>query len=203
MSPPPDKIGKPLNRPGQWVQTERAAHEAWAGLINRKPRAAMLLHHLVAILGEQNAVVVSQVTLGRMMGVHERTVMRAVADLAAENWIQVVKIGRGKESAYIVNDKVAWSGPRDGLRQSLFTARVVADSIDQDPATIEDTTPLRRIPTIYPGERQLPSGPGLAPPSQPFLHGMEPDLPATHVEGPEQMDVETYIESRADEHEGR
>ena len=36
-----------------WVQTERAAHEAWAGLIARAPRAAMLLHHFVALMGEK------------------------------------------------------------------------------------------------------------------------------------------------------
>lgn len=180
MSPPPD-IGKPALKPGQWVQTERAAHEAWAGLISRKPRAAMLLHHLVALLGEQNAVVISQVTLAKMMGVHERTVMRAVADLAAEHWIQVVRIGRGKEAAYVINDRVAWSGPREGMRQSLFTARVVADADEQDPLTLAET-PLRKIPALFSGEQQLPSGPGLPPPSQPSFDGMEPDLPATRLE---------------------
>ena len=41
-----------------------------------------------------------------------------------------------------------------------------------------DPAPLRRIPTLYPGERQLPGGPGLPPVSQPFFDGMEPDLPA-------------------------
>src|SRR3546814_7575168 len=37
--------------------------------------------------------------------------------------------------------------------------------------------PLLRLPPI--GERQLPHGDGLPPPSQPFLDGIEPDLPAT------------------------
>src|SRR3546814_10538206 len=37
--------------------------------------------------------------------------------------------------------------------------------------------PLRLLPPI--GERQLPHGDGLPPPSQPFLDGIEPDLPAT------------------------
>lgn len=41
----PPAIGVPAkNKPGQWVQTERKAHEAWANLIARKPSAAMLLH---------------------------------------------------------------------------------------------------------------------------------------------------------------
>lgn len=77
----------------------------------------------------------------------------------------------------MVNDQVAWSQKRDNLRLSLFSASVVADADDQDQATLEPIK-LRRIPTLYPGEQQLPSGPGLPPPSQPFLNGLEPDLPA-------------------------
>src|SRR3546814_14432972 len=42
------------------------------------------------------------------------------------------------------------------------------------------TTPLRSLRRLPPiGERQLPHGDGLPPPSQPFLDGIEPDLPAT------------------------
>lgn len=176
MAAPPD-IGQAVqNKPGRWVQTERKAHEEWARLIARKPRAAMLLHHLVAIMGDHNAVMVSQQTLAHMMGTHERTVRRAVADLAAEKWIQVVRIGKGKEAAYVVNDRVAWGQARDQLRLSKFSATIISNADDQDGLTL-DQSPLRRIPTIYPGERQLPAGDGLPPPSQPFLDGMEPDLP--------------------------
>ncbi len=96
------------NKPGHWVQTERKAHEAWAGLIARKPTAAMLLHHLVAQMGHQNAVVVSQKTLSKLIGRSLRTVQYAVKDLVAERWISVVKLnGPGTVSAYVVNDRVA------------------------------------------------------------------------------------------------
>ena len=128
MTAPPDKLGAPArNKPGHWVQTERKAHEAWANLIAKKPRAAMLLHHLVAQMGHQNAVVVSQKTLAKLMGIHERTVRRAVADLVEDRWIAVIRIGSGKEAAYVVNDRVAWGQPRDQLRLSVFSATVVAD----------------------------------------------------------------------------
>ena len=161
-----------------WVQTERAAHEAWAGLIARKPRAAMLLHHFVALMGEKNAVVISQKTLGKMLGVTDRTVRSAVADLVAERWISVVKLnGPGTVSAYVVNDRVAWGERRDKLPLSVFSAVVVADQGDQDEALL-GYGELRRIPSLYPGELQLPSGPGQEPPSQPNLDGMEPDVPA-------------------------
>ena len=49
---------------------------------------------------------------------------------------------------------------------------------DHDEQTIIDDTPLRRIPTLMPGERQLPAGPGEDPPTQPSIEGLEPDLPA-------------------------
>jgi hypothetical protein len=177
--PAPSQIGvQAIHKPGQWVQTERKAHEAWAGLIARKPRAAELLHHLVAQMGHQNAVVVPQKVLAKMMGRSIDTVQRALRDLEAERWIQIVKMnGPGTVAAYVVNDRVAWGQPRDQLRLSVFSATVVADAEDQDPLTLEHGD-LRRIPTLYPGERQLPSGPGEAPPSQPAIPGMELDLPA-------------------------
>ena len=175
----PPAIGVPAkNKPGQWVQTERKAHEAWANLIARKPSAAMLLHHLVAQMGHQNAVVVPQKVLAKLMGRSIDTVQRAIRDLEAERWIQVVKMnGPGTVAAYVVNDRVAWGQPRDQLRLSVFSAAVVADADDQDPLTLEHSD-LRRIPTLYPGERQLPTGPGEDPPSQPNIDGLEPNLPA-------------------------
>lgn len=140
----------------------------------------MLLHHLVANMQTQNAVVVSQKTLAKMMGVHERTVRRAVTDLVEEQWIQVVRIGNGKEAAYVVNDRVAWGQPRDQLRLSVFSAAIVADFEDQDQALL-GSGELRKIPTLFPGERQLPTGPGEPPPSQPSIEGLEPDLPAKNL----------------------
>jgi hypothetical protein len=175
----PQDIGTPAkNKPGQWVQTERKAHEAWARMCMSKPRAAALAHHLVAQMGHQNAVVVSQKTLAKLMGCSLRTIQYAIADLIAEQWIQVVKMGgTGTIAAYVVNDRVAWGQPRDQLRLSVFSATVVADIEDQDAATL-DHADLRRIPTLYPGEQQLPTGPGEDPPSQAIFDGFEPDLPA-------------------------
>ncbi|PKY09463.1 helix-turn-helix domain-containing protein [Acidithiobacillus marinus] len=184
-SAPQEKLGTPAApKYGQWVQTERKAHEAWANLTMRKPRAGILLHHLVANMGHQNAVVISQKTLAGLMGVTDRTVRNAVSDLVAERWIQVIKLnGPGSVSAYVVNDRVAWGQPRGEMVLSVFSAAVVADRSDQDPSTV-DTTDLRRIPVLYPGEQQLPAGPGEPPPSQPILDGLEPDLPFLQAETP-------------------
>jgi DNA-binding transcriptional MocR family regulator len=172
-------LGAPAkHKSGHWVQTERKAHEAWARLIAKKPRAAELLHHLVAQMGHQNAVVVSQKILAQIMGRSLDTVQRAIKDLVVEKWIEVVKLnGPGTVSAYVVNDRVAWGQPRDQLRLSVFSATVVADFDDQAPDSLEHSD-LRRIPTLYPGEQQIPTGNGEEPPSQPIFEGLEPDLPS-------------------------
>lgn len=183
---------------GTWVQTEREAHEAWAKLLRQSPRAAELLHLLVARIGRHNAVVISQKTLSELMGRSRDTVKRAVMELRTGRWIEVRQIGdRGTTNAYILNDRVAWQGKRDGIRYSLFSAQVIVSEAEQ-PDDIDAQAPLRRTPTLYPGEQQLPTGEGLPPPSEPEFPGMEPDLPARDY-NPEtgevddsQIDLEDY-----------
>lgn len=175
----PQEVGAPAkHKSGQWVQVERKASEAWARLCVKKPSAAAVLHHLVANMGHQNAVVVPQKVLAKLIGVSDRTVRTAIADLVADKWISVVKLnGPGTVAAYVVNDRVAWGQRRDQLCLSVFSATIVADRDDQDEALLGHAD-LRRIPTLYPGEQQLPTGPGEEPPSQPIIPGLEPDLPA-------------------------
>jgi DNA-binding transcriptional MocR family regulator len=168
----------------QWVQTERAAHEAWAALIQKAPKAAQLMHILTARVGEHNAVVVSQKTLSSLMKCSRRTIQRAVDVLVEDRWIEVRQIGEnGTVNAHIINDRVAWSGKRDGIRYSLFSASVIVSDAEQpDAEELGQQEPLRRLPSLYRDEGQFPAGEGLPPPSQPFFDGMEPDLPATGKE---------------------
>ena len=172
---------------GNWIQTERAAHEAWAGLMRDNPSAAMLMHLLVARVGEHNAVVVSQKVLGDLMGKSRDTVKRALATLRDRNWIEVRQVGpSGTVNAYIINDRVAWTGKRDGIRYSLFSAAVVISDEEQpDREEIGNQEPLRKLPSLYNDERQLPTGDGMPPPSEPVFPGMEPDLPATKLRNEE------------------
>lgn len=166
----------PSAKTSTWVQTERAAHEAWARLVRTNQRAAALLHVLVSQMDSHAAVVASRATLAQLAGYSEATVKRAVADLKADRWIEVVQLGgKGGVNAYVVNSRVAWANRRDQLPTAHFTATVVARRDEQE--SIE-STPLRSIPTLYPGERQMPAGAGEIPPSQPALDGMEQELPA-------------------------
>lgn len=176
------ELGRPLLTQSErqtWVQTERKAHEAWGRLVHQSPRAAALLHHLVAHMDQSAAVVCSYATLAQFSGMSYATIRRAVADLKAGQWIQTIQIGgKGGGLAFVVNSRVAWNSKRQNLRYAVFDAKVLA--IEAEQATEDlDGPPLRRIPVLRTvGERQLPTGPGEDPPSQPALDGIETDLPA-------------------------
>lgn len=169
---------------GSWIQTQRAAHEHWAQFLALRgaTAASRVMHLLLARMGDHNAVVVSQKTLAALLQCDERTVRRAISMLRLHNWIDVRQIGdRGTVNAYVINDRLAWYGAREGARYSLFSATVIVSEAEQpDQNTIDDRKPLHRLPRLFPGEQQLPSGDGLLPPSEPSLPGMEPDLPALH-----------------------
>lgn len=172
------KLPEAKSKTGHWVQTERQAHEAWAALIGKAPKAAQLMHILTARVGRHNAVVVSQKVLQQIMGCSRPTVQRALDVLAADRWIEIRQIGdRGTVNAYVLNDRVVWNGPRDGIRHSLFSATVVLSSEEQtDAEHLGQQEPLRRLPRV--GELQMPHGAGLPPVSQPTFDGFEPALPS-------------------------
>lgn len=173
---------------GTWVQVDRAALERAAHLAMRHPKARALLDLIIARSGRHNALVASQSTLAALLGCSLSTAQRAIRTLRDESWIEVRQIGAtGTACAYIVNDRVSWSGPRDGIRYSLFSAAVLVADIEQpDCEDLGAQPPLEAVPVMYPGERQLPAGDGLPPPSQPAIPGLEPDLPAR------QLDIEDY-----------
>lgn len=176
------KVGKPNKpdpqKPNNFVQTERAAHEAWAAFTIAKPKASALLHFLVARLDTgTNAVVAAHSTLASIMKCSTRSIKTYLEQLEKDKWIQVVNLGKGTANAYVVNSYVAWSKGRDKLQYATFSAQVIAAAADQSEASLT-TMDLRSIPTIYDGEWQHPSGESGEPPAQPALHGFELDLPA-------------------------
>ena len=150
-SAPQRPLGTPANYGrNTWVQTERKALEAWSQLTMKSPKASALLQVLVSRMGHQNAVVIAQKTLARMMGCSADTIQRAVRDLVDGRWIQIVQIGpRGTVNAYVVNANVAWGEARDHIqRLAVFTATVVADADDQ-PVELLKHRELRTIPIAY------------------------------------------------------
>lgn len=166
---------------GTWVQTDRAAHEKWARLTLETPRAAGVLHVLVGSMGRHNAIVVSQKTLAKMCACSVRTLQYALDVLKERHWVEVRRLGpTGTVNAYVVNDRVAWSGKREGIRYSLFSASVLLSSEEQpDQALLESLPVLEPVPALFADEKQLPTGDGMDPPSEPAIPGMEPNLPST------------------------
>ena len=78
---------------GTWLQTERAAHEAWARLIDKSPLAAKIMHVLTARVGNHNAAVISQKNLARLAHASERGVRDALRVLEADRWLEMRQIG--------------------------------------------------------------------------------------------------------------
>jgi len=162
---------------GTWVQTERAGHEAWAQLIAHAPRAAQLLHILVANMDKSGALIASQATLAKLMETSTATTKRALSVLIDQAWIQTIRLGsdRGGALAYVVNSRIAWADSRENIRFARFNARVLVSSEDQSDL---GTGKLLKAPVMEPGDMQLPAGDGMNPPVQETLEGMLPDLPS-------------------------
>lgn len=163
---------------GTWVQVDRKAMERWARLTMDSPRAAAVMQVMVSRMGRNNALVASQATLAGYSGCSVATLKRALDVLRSQGWLDVKRIGpTGTACAYIVNSRVAWSGPRDGIRYALFDATVlISDAEQPDVAAIGTEAPLEQIPEMYAGESQLPAGEGLDPPAEPEIPGLERDV---------------------------
>lgn len=148
LTPPTDMPTDIRREPkGAFVQTDRMSHVAWAQLSVKRPAASAILHFLAGNVGPSNAVVISQKAIAKAIGLSDRTVVRAVGDLVAGNWVQVVRLGAGRECAYVLNDRVVWADKRDNLRFSHFTAQVIADADEQPEETLSGAA-LRRIPEL-------------------------------------------------------
>jgi hypothetical protein len=175
----------PAKKPvGFWVQTDRAAHEAWAALTGKSPLAAQVMHILAGRVGEHNAVVVSQGTLATLAGASRRGIQNAINLLRRDRWIEVRQIGdRATVNAYVLNSHVAWTGSREGIRYALFSANIIVSEMEQpDREDLGNQPALIPVPSLTPREVQLPTGEGLPPVSSPSLPGMEIALPSIERE---------------------
>jgi len=171
--------GLPIRQPhGSWVQTDRDTHRLWAELIAKSPVAARAMHIITSHVGELNAFLISQEQLAGLIGCSPRRLRDALKLLEAGNWLEVRRVGnRGTVAAYVVNDRVAWTGGRSDKRSSLVTGRIwIAGDEQDDVEMLGNQPPLRRLPDLYPHERQMPA------PYEPEHDGGLPDIPARVIE---------------------
>lgn len=80
-------------------------------------------------------------------------------------WIEVRQIGpTGTACAYVINDRVAWTGKRDGIRYSLFSAAVlIADDEQPDREELGAQPALHRLPNLFPGSASCQAVPAFLP----------------------------------------
>lgn len=143
-------------------------------LIAKEATAARVLNHLIRLTepGSGGVVIISRATLGKMLGVSDPTVGRAIRVLVEGKWIQRMRVGGAY--ALAVNRSVAWTGPRGDMEHAVFQAVVVASRDEQSQDAL-DSPALRTIPTMSPGDHVLAIG-DAEPPAQELIPGTEPVL---------------------------
>lgn len=168
-----DVIGKPVVPKKQtFVQVERDALAAMGDLIRRSPSAARVLALLCSMMDKTNAVAISHQLLADRTGCGLTTIKRSIDLLVDDNWIEVWRIGKsGTVNAYVVNSRVAWADRRDNKQHAIFAAQIVIDRSDT-PERQQRTTPLRKVPIIFPPEMALVAG-GWPDGAQTQLPGLE------------------------------
>ena len=143
--------------------SKRRPLRSFKKLIQASPTAASTLMYMVNHMSRSNALVVSQAAIAKGIGAKRESVNRAVRYLVEHNFIQVIKAAGA--SVYVVNSRVMWQGNR-GERYAAFGADIVAIESEQDPATIEQATPLKCVPRLVEGERLLVGNEPIDPPDQ-------------------------------------
>jgi len=115
-------------------------------------------------MNRTNAIVMSQKTMGEILGYSRATLSRGVALLKKEKWCQIVSMG--STNAYVLNSKVLWRD-HGGKRYSSFYAEVIASESEQSqPLEQWDNLELRQVPVIQQNEFPLEGDEELPPPDQ-------------------------------------
>lgn len=168
---------KPLSKtPTDFLQVTRGYLRDMRELAKRSPAAHQVLWLLAERMNKTNAVVISQKTMGQILGYSRSTLNRAINLLREERWVQV--IATGGSNAYVVNSKVLWRD-QGGKRYAAFFAEVVVSADEQaHPVEEWDNVELRHMPILRGKEVPLTGDEALPPPDQQDL------LPADRLEFP-------------------
>lgn len=141
-------------------------------LSKRMPAAFELLTLITERMNRSNALVISQVTIGQILGYGRTTIHKAIKLLEEERWVQVVKVGTA--NAYIVNSKVMWTD-RSGKRYGSFFAEVVVSETEQSKTVEEmENIQIKHLPVISYESTPIDDGADLPPPDQKDLLPPDP-----------------------------
>lgn len=179
--------------PSDFTMVTRGYWSDLRALSKRIPAAFQVLILITERMNKSNALVISQATLGQMLGYGRTTIHKATKLLEDEKWLQVVKVGTA--NAYIVNSKVVWRD-HSGKRYGSFYAEVLVSEEEQHKTAEQlESVELRNIPVLLQGEKPILSGLPPPPPDQGEL------LPPDPVEFPRhgiQAELETRGQLRID-----
>lgn len=196
-------MGQPQPR-HRYAMTDLRSHEEWGQLSANSPRAASILHFLVARAGQYGSITVSHRVLSEICGCGRNTVKRALAILEQGRWLQIVRVGseRGGVNCYVLDRGVCWADTREKMGYVSFETRVLASASEQPEEQLEHDGELRSVPTLSSDETAVPTGDGMPPPSQPALEGLEPvvyrdSAGALYEHDPQTGELQQRIEDRS------
>jgi len=156
---------KPVRKdPQDFTMVTRGYWAELRSLSKRMPAAFELLTLITERMNRSNALVISQATIGQLLGYGRTTIHKAVKLLEEERWLQVVKVGTA--NAYVVNSKVMWAD-KSGKRYGSFFAEVVVGE-DEQIKTVEElnSVEIKHLPIISRGSIPIDDGAPLPPPDQ-------------------------------------
>lgn len=155
---------KPIRKdPADFTMVTRGYWSDLRSLSKRLPAAFELLTLITERMSKSNALVISQATIGQILGYGRTTVHKAIRLLEDEKWVQVVKIGTA--NAYVVNSKVVWRD-HSGKRFGSFYAEVVVSADEQGKTEDElDNLELKHLQILKWNETPIVSG-EVPPPDQ-------------------------------------
>lgn len=184
---------KPIRKdPQDFTMVTRGYWSELRSLSKRMPAAFELLTLITERMNRSNALVISQATIGQILGYGRTTIHKAIKLLEEEHWVQVVKVGTA--NAYIVNSKVMWAD-KSGKRYGSFFAEVVVSEEEQSKTVEEmESIQIKHLPIISYGSVPVDDGAELPPPDQKDL------LPPDALEFPRSASPEnaqTLIKGRS------
>lgn len=115
----------------------------------KDPNALTILLIMVEKMNKQNALMISQKNLIKILKKSKPTVSRAIAALKESKFLDVIKVGTA--NAYIINSNVFWQDNallKD--KAAIFTATVIASGEEQDKKYFEDweNVKLKQLPLL-------------------------------------------------------
>lgn len=129
-----------------FVQVSKAYIDEMNSLAQHDRSAHHILWTLIKLMNKQNAVMISQESLAQLTKFSRPTIKRAVAQLRAQQWLEVLKMGTA--NIYRVNAEVVWQDKAGG-KWAAFNARVIVSFAEQDAITHQmPSVRTRHIPFV-------------------------------------------------------